>query len=328
MSNDLQPPPALSWLLEPDPQNPGVRYFALRILLDRPEDDPDVLQARRDVMTSGPVPAILAAQDPQGYWFKPGSGYSPKYEGTVWQIIFLAELGADPADERVRRGCEYLLDHSRAVTGTFSAYNPPRPSGGIHCLNGNLLHALLRLGYGGDPRWQAALDWEVGAILGQDGFEYNAVTPGPGFACGVNGDLACGWGAVKAIRALAALPAGLRTPAAQAAIQTGVDFLFSRNPAKADYPYTRRVSSTWFKLGFPLSYWSDVLEIIEVLAALGYGRDPRLAPAIEYLLGKQDARGRWKLENRTKLRTWIKIDQPDKWITLRALKALKACAAD
>lgn len=36
----------LSWLLEPDPDNPGVRYFALRDLLGQPEDDPEVRQAR------------------------------------------------------------------------------------------------------------------------------------------------------------------------------------------------------------------------------------------------------------------------------------------
>jgi hypothetical protein len=30
----------LPWLLEDDPQNPGVRYFVLRDLLDLPPDDP------------------------------------------------------------------------------------------------------------------------------------------------------------------------------------------------------------------------------------------------------------------------------------------------
>jgi len=45
------------------------------------------------------------------------------------------------------------------------------------------------------------------------------------------------------------------------AIEVGAEFLLSRDPAVADYPYTKRVSSTWFKFGFPLSYWSDVLEV-------------------------------------------------------------------
>ena len=45
----------LPWLLEPDPDNPGVRFFALRDLLGRPEDDLEVRQARADLMTFGPV---------------------------------------------------------------------------------------------------------------------------------------------------------------------------------------------------------------------------------------------------------------------------------
>ena len=67
----------LSWLLEPDPDNPGVRYFALRDLLDRPEDDPEVRSARSAIMATGPVPAILDAQYPDGFWMKAGGGYSP-----------------------------------------------------------------------------------------------------------------------------------------------------------------------------------------------------------------------------------------------------------
>lgn len=56
---------SLTWLLEPDEANPGVRYFALRDLLHRPETDPEVLAARRAVLATGSVPAILAAQTPR-----------------------------------------------------------------------------------------------------------------------------------------------------------------------------------------------------------------------------------------------------------------------
>lgn len=320
---------SLSWLLEPDEANPGVRYFALRDLLDRPEDDAEVSQARQAVMATGPVPVILKAQTPEGYWVKPGGGYSPKYQGTVWQIIFLAELGADPTDERVRRGCEYLLNHSLAANNAFSASQRPVPSSAVHCLNGNLLSALLRLGYSGDPRVQAALDWQVQAITGQEQIHYYpSGTNGPGFACGVNLGQPCGWGAAKAMKALLAVPPQERTPAIQHAIEVGAEFLFSRDPAVADYPYTGRVSSTWFKFGFPLSYWSDVLEVAAVLAQLGYGHDPRLSNALDHILNKQDSQGRWRLENALNGKMWVDIEQrgrPSKWVTLRALRMLKAC---
>jgi hypothetical protein len=286
-------------------------------------------------MTTGPVPAILDAQYPDGYWVKPGGGYSPKYRSTVWQIIFLAELGpvlsnvegADPADERVRRGCEYVLGHSIASNDAFSAYQKPVPSGSILCLNGNLLYALQRLGYADDARVQAALDWLVRAITGEGDFRYlKSGTCGPGFACSVNEGQPCAWGANKALKALLAVPPAQRTPAVQRALEVGAEFLLSRDPAEADYPYTKRVSSTWFKFGFPLTYWSDVLETTAVLVELGYGHDPRLGNALELILSKQDAQGRWKLENALSGKMWADIEQkgkPSKWVTLRALRVLK-----
>jgi len=320
----------IPWLLEPDPDNPGVCYFALRELLARPEGDPEVRAARAAIMTTGPVPAILDAQYPDGYWVKPGGGYSPKYRSTVWQIIFLAELGADPSDERVRRGCEYLLSHSIAANGAFSALQKPVPSGCIPCLNGNLLYALQCLGYGDDARVRAVLEWLVQAVTGEGGFRYlKSGTCGPCFACSANEGQPCAWGANKAMKALIAVPAGRRTPAVQRALQVGAEFLLSRDPAVADYPYTKRVSSTRFKFGFPLTYWSDVLETTAVLVELGYGDDPRLSNALQFILSKQDAQGRWKLENSLNGKMWADIEnkgKPSKWVTLRALRVLKHVA--
>jgi hypothetical protein len=317
----------LPWLLELDEDNPGVRYFALRDLLERPENDPEILQARAAIMKTGPVPAILAAQHAEGFWAKAGAGYSPKYRGTVWQLILLSELGADPGDERIQRGCEYLLSHSLASTGAFSLYQGLIPSGAVHCLNGNLLLALIRLGRLDDPRVQAALRWQAQAITGDGEIRYyQSGTSGPGFACGINYGQPCAWGAAKALKALQAVPPDQRTPLIQMAIQVGVEFLFSRDPAVADYPYSERVSSSWFKLGFPLSYWSDVLEVTDVLARAGYGSDPRLDHAIQLILSKQDAQGRWKLGNGLNGKMWMDIEQrgkPSKWVTLRALRVLK-----
>jgi len=317
----------LPWLLEPDPDNPGMRYFVLRDLLDLPEDDPDVVAARSAIMVTGPVPAILDAQYPDGYWVKPGGGYSPKYRSTVWQVLFLAELGADPADERVRRACEYLLTHSVASNGAFSARQKPVPSACIPCLNGNMLYALLRLGAAQDPRVQAALDWQARAVTGEGQFSYlKSGTTGPIFACSANQAQPCAWGAAKVMRALLAVPSEDRTPALERAIEAGAGFLLSRDPTVADYPYTKRVSSTWFKLGFPLSYWSDVLEVTGVLAGAGHGGDPRLANALAFVLGKQDDHGRWPLENALNGKMWVDIEEkgkPSKWVTLRALRVLK-----
>jgi hypothetical protein len=319
----------LSWLCEQDPANPAIRYFALRDLLDRPANDPEVLAAQTAIKTDGPVPVILAAQHPDGYWERPGSGYG-KYRGTMWQIMFLSELGADPSDARVRQGCDYVLDHCVAGNGGFAYYNKPLPPGVVHCLNGNLLAALIRLGWLEDPRVQQALEWQAHAITGEAPIQYTQHgTSGPEFACQINEHQPCGWGATKAMKALLAVPPGQRTPIVRHALERGARFLLSYDLAQAAYPYTGRVSASWFKLGFPLSYWSDVLETLAVLVALGYGRDPRLADAAHWLLSKQDPQGRWTLEHGLNGKMWIDIEQqgkPSKWITLRALRVVKALA--
>lgn len=317
----------IEWLLEEDEQNPGVRYFALRDLLKLPEDDRRVRRARKQVMRSGPVPAILEAQSPDGTWVKSGgSGYSPKYRATVWQVLFLAELGADPADERVRKGCEALLRGGLASNGAFSAYARTPPSGALHCLNGNMLYALQRLGFADDPRVRRALDWQAGAILGEgDTTFYKSGTSGPGFACGVNLGQPCGWGAAKAMNALLEVSPRRRTRRIKRALQVGAEFLLSRDPAEADYPYTERVSSTWFKPGFPLSYWSDVLEITWALVRMGYAGDARLHRALGWIQEKRDPQGRWKLANSLNGKMWIDIERrgkPSKWVSLRALRVL------
>src|SRR5262249_16086716 len=129
----------LPWLLEEE--NPAVRHLALRQLLDQPEDAPEVQRARAAAMRTGPSAAILAAEQPARFWVKAGPGYTPKYRGTVWQLTFLDQLGADATDARVHAACDYVLSHSQAKTGGFAPWEggrreeaPPPPSLAIHCL--------------------------------------------------------------------------------------------------------------------------------------------------------------------------------------------------
>ena len=302
----------VDWLLEED--NPSVRYLTLRTLLDRPEDDPQVTKARRAIMQSGPVPVILAAQHEDGYWVKPGAGYSPKYRSTVWQIIFLADLQADGADPRVAKGCEYLLNNSRAKNGAFSAYQGLVPSGAIDCLNGNLIYALERLGWGQDERVRLALQRLSESVLTH------------GFECVGNAKLPCAWGAVKALRALAAAPRDERSQEVSAAIGKAAEFLLSRNLAVADYPCAVKVSANWTKFGFPLGYQSNVLETLQALAEAGRGADPQLSHALKLTVAKQDSLARWRMEVSLNGKMWADIEakgKPSKWVTLQAIQLIK-----
>ncbi len=326
----------LPWLLEE--RTPAVRHLALRQLLGYPEDEPEVRRARDAAMRADPIAAILAAQSREGYWVKPGPGYAPKYRGTVWQVIFLDQLGADGDDPRVRAACAYILDHSQAETGGFGASGshklaPPPPSAVIHCLNGNLLRALLDFGWFDDPRVTRAIDWQARAITGEDfGRFFRSGTSGPGFCCAANEHLPCAWGAIKALGGLARVPADRRTPVIERALREGAAFLLSRDLAAADYPAgwgNTRPNGSWFKLGFPSGYVADVLQNLDVLCDLGFAADPHLRPALDWLLTKQDERGQWKNEYAYTGKTWVNLErqgQPSKWVTLRACRVLRAVA--
>ena len=198
----------------------------------------------------------------------------------------------------------------------------------MYCHSGNLTWALIALGYGDDERIGRAIDWLVGAILGED---YTSSTSGPGFCCAANNRQPCAWGAVKALRALTHVPGQWQTARVKQATDMTVEFLLSRDLAKADYPYTLRVSGEWFKFGFPLSYTSDVLEASLALIEAGYGHDLRLKNAIDLVQSKRAADGRWALKHSLNGKMWIDVEakgKPSKWVTLRAMRVLKAVGRD
>jgi hypothetical protein len=323
----------LDWLLEPE--DPGVRYFALRDLLGAPDDDPELRAARRATVRQAPVARILDHMQDEGFWVKPGPGYAPKYRGTVWQIIFLGQFGADGSDRRVRRSADYVIDHSRTGLGGFSVNG--LPSGLIHCLQGNLGASLIELGYLDDPRLQQALDWLARSITGEgiapakskdERRYYSSGNSAPGFCCAANNHKPCAWGAIPALDALSRVPKPQRTPAMRRAIAAGTSFLLSRDPAAADYPmgWATKPNASWFKFGYPLGYVADVLRNAEVLVALGKGKDRRLGRVRDLILGKRGHDGRWRLEYDYAGKTWFDLGAkraPNKWVTLRARRALK-----
>ena len=62
---------------------------------------------------------------------------------------------------------------------------------------------------------------------------------------------------------------------------------------------------------------------------LGFGADPRLANAMKIIRDKQGQDGRWPLEYDYNGKTWVDFGtqkQPNKWVTLRALRVLKNAA--
>lgn len=324
---------SVSWLLEHN--SPGVRYLALRDLLELSSDENELLAAKELAHREGPIAMILNDMNESGYWVEAGPGYTPQYRSTVWAIIMLGQLGASvQMDKRIERACYYLLDNALTEYGQFTANG--RPSGTADCLQGNLCTAMLDLGFN-DKRLEKAFEWMARSVTGEGvapmkdkkaPIRYYSGKRGPGFVCGANNKLPCAWGAVKVMLAFGKLPPDKRTNLIEDAIQQGIDFLLGIDPAEATYPtgWSNKPSGNWWKFGFPVFYITDLLQNVEALVRLGYANDPRLSNALNIIREKQDENGRWALEYDYASKTGVdfgKKKQPNKWVTARALWVLK-----
>jgi hypothetical protein len=317
------------WLLETG--NPSVRYFALTELLEKPETEPEVISAKNEIMHIGVVPKILAKQSDQGYWEAPDRFYTAKYKGTVWQLIILAELGADGSDERIKEACEFMLENSQDhESGGFSMWTSKKTGGGRHsgvipCLTGNMVWSLIKLGFVEDSRVERAINWITKYQRFDDGIEqvpkgwpYDKAT-----SCFSNHS--CHMGVVKALKALAAIPVHKRSGDVKSTIEAGAEYFLIHHIHKRSHDLSRVSKPSWLKFGFPLMYQTDALEILGILTTLGY-RDERMQEAVDLVISKQDNYGRWSLERTFNGRFQTNIEQkgkPSKWITLNALNVLK-----
>ena len=318
----------LPWLLEED--NPSVRYYTLIDILDVPPRDRRVIEAKKAIMEKGIVPKILARQKKGGYWEKAEDFYvQTKYKGTVWQLIILAELGADRNDPRIRSAGEFVLGASQDRESGGFAYRGG-PAGGHHsavlpCLAGNMVWSLLRLGFRGDPRVERGIEWLTTYARFDDrtgaapkGWPYEMREP-----CW--GKHTCHSAAAKILKALAEIPEKERSPEVRRTIDAGAEYFLEHHVFKRSHDLSKAVKPKWLKFGFPTMWDGDALEVFGTLTGLDY-RDPRMRDAAKLILTKQDASGRWALENTYNGRFQVDIEkkgQPSKWVTFLALKALK-----
>jgi hypothetical protein len=327
----------IAWLLEEE--SPGVRYLALRDLLELSDDDEELKTARKDAHERGPIAKVLSHMDENGFWVKAGPGYGPKYKSTVWSLILLAQLGASiEQDSRIEKACDYFIEQALTPGGQFSASGSPSYT--IDCLQGNMCWALLELGC--DPaRLAHAYEWMARSVTGEGiapkedkhaEVRYYRYKCGPDFQCGANYG-PCAWGATKVALALGKLAPGDRTPLVEMAIQRTEDFFFCVEPTTAAWaPISgKHPSRDWWLFGFPVFYITDLLQVAEALTNLGYGPDPRFAPTLDLIWKKQDDQHRWMLEYDYSGKTWGNYGakgKPNKWVTLRALRVLKKACWD
>lgn len=317
-----------NWLLEEDP---SVRYFTLKDLMGRPEDDPEVQAAKQNIMDSGIVPEILQKQKEAAYIKAYPRFYTYKYKGLVWSLITLAELGAESTPQ-IKEQCEYLFENAQeSQDGGFSMNTAKKTGGGrvsevIPCLTGNMVWSLIRFGYLNDPRLQKGIKWIIRFMRFNDGTEDDPQVPPYNHYETCWGLHTCHMGVVKALKALSAVLTERRSQEINDTIEKAAEFLLIHHIYKRSHNLNKASKPGWLKFGFPLMYQTDALEILDILTELGI-KDSRMDEAINLVIAKQDDEGKWRLENNySNDRLLIPFGQKSeqsKWITLRAMRVLK-----
>ena len=268
----------LEWLLEPS--QPSVRYLTLTQLEGRKETDADVRAAKARIPKAGWVAEALARRNPGGWWEREGGWLEPRFRGTNWTLVALADLGATRAIPEVGASCEYWMGRSPLVGGGVGGFGQGK---GHHCYTGNMARALLRMGYADDPRLPPTMEWLVRTAHPKGGWtcRWNRDAPAPGRTLDA-------W---EGLGAFAAYPRDRWTPAMRECVARGAEYFLERELHRQGERY-----EPWFRFHWPTHYYYDLLVGLDCLTALGYGNDPRLGFALDLLRRARGRDGRWRLD--------------------------------
>jgi hypothetical protein len=268
---------ALAWLLASD--EPAVRYLARRDLLG--ERDGGALAADASRRLEGPkARALLAGQRPDG-----GFGVRPysKWTGAHWRLVSLVELAAPAGEPRLQAAASTVLDwltgaeHRRTVTVVDGLAR--------RCASqeGNALAVACRLGLAGDPRAEllarslAGWQWPDGG--------WNCDRRASGRRSSFHESLPPAWGLHEYWLATGA------TWAQEAAARAAELFLSHRLFRRLQDGEV--IDRRWLQLRYPPYWHYDVLQALLVLSRLGLAGDPRAADALDLVVLRRRADGRW-----------------------------------
>jgi hypothetical protein len=303
------------WLLSDS--NPSVQYWALKDLLDVPENDARVQKSRHLITRQEAVSKIFSSQNEQGFWGTPRKLWG--YKNSAFQLLLLSELGVE-RDSRIEKALELIFDFQLEDGSFASAAGKKKKDSSTNefCLTGIILKFLLLFGYETDSRLGEALNFLI--MTGEDWScswypqEKNKVFP-----------RTCYMGGIKALAALAKLPATLVTREVKEVILHNAEQYLENRIYwyRKDAQGRRTKKPSWTRFAFPLFWQSDVLDVLDVLTELGI-RDERMDESVDLVRSKQ-VEGRWILE-RTYPKKFELLEEkgnPSKWITLRALRVLR-----
>jgi hypothetical protein len=306
----------ICWLLDADP---AIRWQTLRDLTGAPAGE--VAAERSRVAAEGMGARLLALQASDGSWG--GAAWNRGWDSTMHALTLLREMGLDPARDPAHRAASLVRDRvTWRGCGPEETQDNPFFAGEVEpCINGQV--AAAGAYFGQDVRSL------VERLLGEQ-------LPDGGWNCEAeNGSTRSSFNTTICV--LEALLEYERAhganPAVAAASRRGQEYLlerrlFRRKSTGEVIARDRKGEAVFTRFAFPTWWHYDVLRGLEYLRRAGAAPDARAAEAIDLVVSKRGADGRWPLDTRYPGRMLVEVDEgggegrPSRWITLRALRVL------
>ncbi len=303
------------WLL--DPEDPSVRYRTLVELLDRPHDDAEVVECKKEIPESEPVKKLFSKMHPDGYWLHKKRGTNEvigdgveygDYRTTHYCLSYLAELGMDRTDPRVSKAAERYLGLQKS-DGDFLRH--------FSCLTGYNIRTFTMLGYGDDERVEKSINLML-----------DTERPDGGYLCDMHEGKyktrpvkSCIRGSVKMLLAFSHHPKTWR----HERVERLVGYFLNRDGIYRTNNLDELVNRDMNSVSFPITWRANVYETLLSLGRMGHGSDGRLDRAWGVLDGKRDSEGRYVLDWTPSQSIWKigKRGEPNKWVTFYSYLAHK-----
>ncbi len=301
-------PEIVEWLLAGDV---AVGFQTRRDLLD--EDRPD-LQAR--IAEEGWGARFLAPRHPDGTW---GRGfYAPKWICSHYTLLDLRLLNL-PRDHPAARQSVELI--ARAEKRPDGGVGPARstPASDV-CVAGMFLNYASWFG-APQADLESVVDFLIGQHMADGGFNCFSNTSGARHS-----SLHSTLSVLEGFRQYAAAGYRYRLDELDTLADAAREFILIHRLYRSDHT-GKVIKPEFLRMPFPPRWKYNVLRALDYFATTGVSWDPRMADALGEVVARRRPDGRWRLNAGMAGEEHFQMEkpgQPSRWITLMALRVLRA----